>query len=156
MSNEFTVKGKLSPDCSSLEIENAYRISRMFRHLKDVDLEIVFKKFYKKRSNSQNRWIWGPCISMTLIPWYKENEGVTFTKEGVYAFLRTRVVGQEAVIETIDGVDVIVITGKRFSQMTTVEFSDSVEKIVAYYAERGLKIPLPAADNLLSDFLSDD
>ena len=153
---EFTVKGKLSPDCQSLEIENAYRISRMFRHLQDIDLEIVFKKFYKKRSNAQNRWIWGPCVSMTLIPWYKENEGVTYTKEGIYAFLRTHVVGQEVVIEHIGGVDVAVIHGKRFSQMTTVEFSDAVEKIVLYYAERGLEIPLPKDDNLITDFLTDD
>jgi len=153
---EFNVKGRLSDDSQSLIIENAYRVSRMFRHLKDTDLEIVFKKFFNKRSNRQNKWLWGICISMTLIPWYLENEGITYTKEALYAFLRTRVVGQDVVVETIDGVDVMVISGKRFSQMTTVEFSNAVEKIVLYYAERGLEIPLPKDDNLLTDFLTDD
>jgi hypothetical protein len=40
--------------------------------------------------------------------------------------------------------------------MNTLEFSDAVEKIVQYFADRGLEIPLPEGENTLNDFLKDD
>lgn len=153
---DYTVSGKLSPDGRSLEITNAARAVRLWKHLIGVDLEIVFKKYYRKRSLAQNRWIWGVCI-LDVIQFLYETTGVLHSKEAIYTFLRAAVLGDEPWVETIDGKDVIYLTGKRFSQMTTAEFSRAVEKIVAYYAERGLEIrlPKPKTNNLITDYVEE-
>lgn len=143
---EFNVLGKLTADLTCLQLDHADRLSRMWRMLKDETLEITFKKFYRRRTAAQNRLIWGPIITKQLIPWYKENEGITYSKDALYAFLRIRVVGQEVQIVTIDGRDIPVVTGKPFSKMLTIEFNEAMEKIVAYYGERGLEIKLPDDD----------
>jgi hypothetical protein len=150
---EFTVVAELSPDAQSLVIANSSRAKRLWKHMGGMQLEVTFKKFYKKRSLAQNRWIWGVCV-LQVRKWLLETTGVEHSKEAVYTFLRTRVIGNEMWVETIDGQDVIYLSGKRFSQMTTKEFSDCVEIIVAYYAERGLEIMLPKekTNNLITDY----
>lgn len=151
------VMGQLSPDCHSLVIDNGSRIARMFKHLADVPLEITFKKFYRKRTLAQNRWIWGICVP-AVMQWLWEDEGIRYSKEAVYAYLRIKVLKQEVQIISIMGFDVPVIEGKRFSAMTTIEFSDSVEVIVLHYAEQGREVPLPKpkTNNLLTDHINDD
>lgn len=153
---EFTVVGELSPDGQSLVIANSVRAKRLWQHLGGVQLEVVFKKFYRKRSLAQNRWIWGICVP-DVMQFLKETTGMVHSKEAIYTFLRTRVIGNELWVETIDDQDVIYLSGKRFSQMNTVEFSEAVEKIVAYYAERGLiiRLPKPKTNNLVTDYADD-
>lgn len=158
MSNEeYTVTGYLSPDCKSLEIDHSDSLARIFRVLKGIQLEISFKKFYRKRSLAQNRWMWGVCVP-TVQQWLYETKGENHDKEAIYTFLRVRVVGDEPRIEEFMGEEVIYLTGKRFSQMNTVEFSDAVEKIVNYFANRGLEIPLPKpkTNNLITDYVDED
>jgi len=154
---EYMVSGQLSPDGRSLEIANADRVARLWKHLIGVDLEILINKKKKKRSLAQNRWIWGVCVP-TVIQFLLDTTGLLHSKEAIYAFLRTGVVGDEARVETIDGQDVIYLSGKRFSQMNTKEFSEAVEKIVLYYAERDVEMPLPIpkSNNLITDFIKDD
>jgi len=149
--NEIIVMGRLSSDLKSLEITHADKVSRLLAPLQDEDLEISIKKFYKRRTAAQNRWIWGVCIPQ-IITWMKNNEGTAPSKEALYTYLRTHVVGQEIVLEQVGEHEVPILKGKRFSQMTTKEFSDAVDKIVDYYAERGLEINLPKDDNVVTDF----
>ena len=153
---ELTVVGELSPDGQSLVISNSFRAKRLWKHLQGVQLEITFKKFFRKRSLAQNRWIWGICVP-DVIQFLFDTTGVLHSKEAVYAFLRTRVIGNEMWVETIDDQDIIFLSGKRFSQMNTKEFTDAVEKIVLYYAERGMKIrlPKPKTNNFITDYEQD-
>jgi len=154
---DYTVLGKLSPDLTSLEIDHAEPMKRLLKNLEGLTLEINIKRFFHQRSLAQNRWIWGICIT-TIQAWLKETNGEFPDKDTVYAFLRIRVVGHGVVIREMDGFEVPVIEGKRFSQMTTVEFSDAVEKIVEYYALRGLEVPLPKpkGNNLINEYLNDE
>ena len=156
INEEFTVVGTLSPDGQSLVIANSLRAKRLWKQLQGEQLEIVFKKFFRKRSLAQNRWIWGICVP-DVMRFLLETTGEEHSKEAVYSFLRTRVIGNDLWVETIDGQDVVFLSGKRFSQMNTKEFSDAVEKIVAYYAERGLKIrlPKPKTNNFVTDYEQD-
>lgn len=156
INEEYTVVGTLSPDGQSLVIANSVRAKRLWKALQGEQLEIVFKKFFRKRSLAQNRWIWGICVP-DVMRFLLETTGVEHSKEAVYSFLRTRVIGNEMWVETIDDQDVIFLSGKRFSQMNTKEFSDAVEKIVAYYAERGLEIrlPKPKTNNFITDYEED-
>jgi hypothetical protein len=154
---EYTFTGKLSADCRSLQIDFAEKIARILQPIRETQLEITIKKFFRQRSLAQNAWMWGVCIP-TIRAWMKERTGSCPSAEAIYAFLRIKVVEHEVVIETIDGIDVPVVTGKRFSQMNTVEFSESVEKIILHYAERGLEIPLPKpkTNNYITDFVKDE
>jgi len=151
---EYTLTGKLSPDCLSIKFDHGESIARVLYPIREDQLEVTFKKFYRQRSLAQNAWMWGVCIP-TIRAWMKERTGSCPSAEGLYAYLRIEIVGQEVVIETINGVDVAVVSGKRFSQMTTVEFSEAVEKIILHYAEQGLEIPLPQpkSNNYLNEIV---
>jgi len=153
---DFTFTGKLAQDCRSILIDFTPSFARLLYPHVDTPLEINIKKFHKKRSVAQNAWMWGVCIP-TIRAWMKENDGECPSKEAIYAFLRTAVVGQEVIVETVHGIDVFVIKGKRFSEMTTVEFSEAVEKIILHYAEMDLeiKLPIPKTNNYITDYLKD-
>src|SRR5665647_450766 len=152
---DITIIGKLSEDCKSIVIENAPAISRILYTVKDVLLEINVKKFHRDRTAAQNRYLWGLVIP-TIRAWQIETTGECNSKDGLYAFLRISIVGQEVVIEEVAGIDCPVIRGKHFSAMTTVEFNEAIDKIIAHYAELGLTIPLPVpgSNNTLSDFVN--
>ena len=154
---EYTFTGQLSPDFLSLVIDNGQRLTRILKNFEGDVLEITIKKHYRQRSIAQNNWIWGVCIP-TIRAWMKENEGEAPDKEFIYAMLRQKYAGSALESRTIDGEEYFYLTGKRFSQMTTVEFSDIVEIIVLAYAEKGLEILLPIAktNNLTTDFLKDE
>lgn len=152
--DEITVLARFSPDLSSLVIANANKLGRVFRPLMDDDLEITIKKFYRQRSAAQNRWMWGVCIP-SVIGFFKETQGESPSKDAIYAWLRTHVLGQELVLEEVQGVEVPIMKSKKFSQMTTVEFSDAVDVIVQYFDELDHEIPLPkeGTNNLITDYL---
>jgi hypothetical protein len=152
---DITVSGKLSEDCKSILIDNVQSILRILYVHKDTPLEINLKKFHRERTSAQNRYCWGvmiPCVRA----WQLETTGECSSKDALYAFFRIKIIGDEPTVENVDGVDVIILGGKRFSQCTTVEFAERVDKIIVYYAERGLTIPLPVAgtNNTLSDFVN--
>lgn len=150
---DYTFTGKLSPDCKSLEIDFASSIARLLYPIKDLQLEINIKQFHRNRTIAQNNYMWGVVIP-TIRAWMKERTGLCPSKEAMYAFLRIKVVGHEVVIEEVNGMEIPVVSGKRFSQMTTVEFAEAVDKIILYYAEQGLDIPVPQpkSNNYITDF----
>ena len=150
---DITMTGKLSEDCRTLEIDQVDSIIRILRTHKDTPLEINIKKFHRLRTAAQNRYIWGLVIP-EIRKWQIETTGECNTKEGLYAFLRISVVGQEVVIEEVHGVDTPIIKGKRFSEMTTVEFAEAIDKVILHYAEKGLEIPppVPKTGNFITDF----
>lgn len=153
---EMTFSGKFSEDCKSIVIDYADSILRLLYPHKDTQLEITIKKFHKDRTAAQNRYCWGVMIP-TVRAWQKETTGECNSKEAIYAFFRVNIIGDEPVIETVDGVDVITLTGKRFSHCTTVEFAERVDKVIFYYAEKGLEImlPDPKSNCLTTDFMKD-
>lgn len=154
----YTFLGTLSPDCHSLEIAEAHTVSRLFKGIVGDLLEITIKKHYRKRSLAQNNWIWGPCIS-TIRAWMKENDGYAPSPEAIYAMIRRHpeMGNQQIIFTEINGIEVFTFEGKAISEMSTVEFAEMVEKIVLYYGEKGLEIPLPKpkTNNLISDYAPD-
>ena len=150
---EYTFSGKLTEDCTKLSIDFATTVIRLLYPIKDDELEITIKKFRRNRTSAQNRYIHGVVVP-TIRAWMKDNDGECPSHEAMYAFLRIKVVGHEVVIEEIAGVDIPVVSGKRFSQMNTVEFADAIDAIILHYAEQGLEIPLPVpgSNNITTDF----
>lgn len=117
------------------------------------ELEVLIKIFRHNRSNSQNKYMWGVIIP-TIQAWQLQTSGKYDIKDGVYAWLRTSIIGDEIKTEMIMGREVIYMTGKRFSKMNTKEFSESVEKIIDHFAEKGCHIPLPKGNNNITDFVN--
>jgi hypothetical protein len=150
---EYTFSGKLTDDCKQLTIDFASTVIRLLQPIKDDELEITIKKFRRNRTSAQNRYIHGVVVP-TVRAWMKDNDGECPSHEGMYAFLRIKVVGHEVVIEDVAGVEIPVVSGKRFSQMNTKEFGEAIDKIILHYAEQGLEIPLPdpKSNNLTTDF----
>jgi hypothetical protein len=153
---DITITGKLSEDCKSILIDNVESIIRILYIHKDTPLEVNLKKFHRQRTVAQNSYVWGVMIP-TIRSWQLETTGSCNSEEAIYAFLRITVIGDEVVIEEVQGVDTAVVKGKRFSQCTTVEFAERVDKIILYYAERGLeiKLPVPKSNNYLNNFSRD-
>lgn len=147
------VTGYLSEDRTSISLEHAVALRHVFRAWEGRRLLLSVEPFARRRSNQQNRYMWGVVV-VCVRAWHLERDGHAPSKDGVYAMLR-RLCGHELKIEVINGVEAISMTGKRFSQMTTVEFENAVTFIRKYYAELGCDIPEPREDNLLSDYVLD-
>lgn len=151
---EFTVVGELNEECSALLIHNFKPLSRMIRPLKEKTLEISFKVLRLQRSAAQNRYIWGVVVP-TVRAWMKETNGEAPEKDAVYVWMRKSLLGHSVEVKEILGEEIIIMTGRRFSQMNTKEFGEAIDTIVQKMAEMGCIVPLPRENNFLSDFLRD-
>jgi len=158
MHKEITLLGKMDEDFRVL-FQDVRLFTRLLQPFQETDkpLEITISIHRRQRSLAQNRWMWGVCVP-TVLGWLKDTQGEKYTKDEVYYYINAKAVGRTPVIKEIAGEEVIILEGKRFSQMTTLEFSEAVDKIVAYFDERGLTIHLPkeGTNNLLSDYLKDE
>jgi hypothetical protein len=161
---EYNVAGNLCNDKSKLEADEVFlRFPnwRVFRRLffnwieSEQPLDVTVRALRHKRSLAQNRWIWLVCNG-PIRAWILETEGEKKSKEDIYLYLNSTVLGNKFEVATILGEEVIRMTGKRFSQMNTMEFSESVEKICQFFEPKGLIVPLPKDNNLLDDFITDD
>ncbi len=154
--DELVVLGTMGEDYK-LSLMDSHRMGRILKAWIGKDLEITIKGFKRQRSLAQNRWMWGVCVP-TVQAWLKETQGISYTKDEVYYYINSAALRRKTVVKEIAGEEVVILEGKRFSQQTTGEFSDSVEEIVQYFGERGLKIPLPKpkTNNLISDYLKDE
>lgn len=120
-------------------------------------LMITIKQYKYIRTDAQNRYIHGVVVPVVR-RWFLETSGENLTKDEVYMWLRTSLLGHKPTITEVNGESLIKIGGKRFSQMTTEEFAEAIDAIVDRMAERGCQIPLPPDKkaNTLNDFLPPD
>lgn len=161
---EYNVAGNLSADKSILETDEVFlRFPnwRVFRRLfhnwieTGQPLDVTVRALRNKRSLAQNRWIWLVCNG-PIRAWILETDGEKKSKEDIYLYLNSTVLGNKFEVTTVLGEEVIRMTGKRFSQMSTKEFSDAVDEICKFFEPKGLIVPLPKDNNLLDDFIIDD
>jgi len=87
---------------------------------KDIRVELIIKKLYKKRSNPQNSYHWGYIIIEFCRGW-KETYGEIITKDQAHEFLKDRFLFTEVVNEQTGEV---VKMSKKSSKLTTVEFME--------------------------------
>lgn len=151
---DYTFTGKLSPDCKSLEIDSASSIARILYPIRDIRLEIHITNFRRQRTLAQNRYCWGVMIPVVQA-WQKVNTGECDDKDTIYVYFRKKIIGDKVVVKEVMGEEVIIMEGKKFSQCTTKEFAERVDKIIAYFAPSGCVIPPPTTDsnNYVTDFV---
>lgn len=145
--------GELSEDFKSIKLEHGGIMRRLFQPWAGKKLLVNVTQFRRRRSDRQNRWIHGPCINRIRV-WEGERTGETPSHDEVYTFLRT-LCGCNLKIAKLYGQEVITMTGKRFSQMTTVEFSEAMETIMLFFGKKGCTIDPPKGESLWSDYADD-
>ena len=157
LADKFEVLGQLTEDCSYIYIPHYKIYQRELKKWVGKDLSIHLEVLRATRSSRQNRYIHG-VICKWVGAWLEETQGEIYSHNEVYTWLRVKLLKEEPIVKTILGTEVIVMTGKRFSEMTTKEFSVAVEVILAKMAKRGCVIPIPKpkGTNMIHEFLSDD
>ncbi|MCB9047644.1 MAG: hypothetical protein H6550_16035 [Chitinophagales bacterium] len=149
---EFDLTGTMSDDCTTIKLDPHALNRYILGTLTGIKLELTIKPYKELRTAAQNRYMWGVVVP-TVRMWLKETQGETFTADDVYTWLRTHILGQKPVVRTIMGEEVIILTSKKFSAMSTTEFNNAVETIRKEMMERGCDIPEPTKNNNLHDFL---
>jgi len=151
---EFNFKGKLTEDFRYVEIHNWRIYRKIFQSaLADTELEVIIKPYRRNRSSAQNRYIHGvvvPCVRQ----WFKHTTGHKYTHDEIYLWLKQAFNDEQPVVKTIMGEEIIVMKSKRPSQMSTKEFSEFTERILAGMTEKGCIIPEPNQDNFFHDFVT--
>nr|DAM99216.1 MAG TPA: protein NinB [Herelleviridae sp.] len=130
-------------------------LKRVLEKLIGKELEVNFRLLKYRRSDAQNRWLWGVAY-VTIAAWYKETQGETVSKEAIHAHTLQEILDYKIEVEEFMGKEVLVVKGKSTSQLTTKEFSDMVDKLVAYWAQYDCYIQLPKENNFLSEFVKDE
>ena len=127
-------------------------LRRVTKHLIGVELEIRVKPLKFKRSNAQNRWLWGVAYP-TIIHWMLETQGERVSKDALHTYVLQVLLEYEPKVTEVMGVTVVSFQGKSTSSLTTTEFTELMDKIVAHWAEKGCTIPLPSGNNFISDHI---
>ena len=127
------VNGHISQECRST-------IARCLRNLEGKQIKIVVEEKNKRRSQRQNRYLWGVVVPKVKEELQKHVEDSTIEPEDAYFFIK------RYALNLIDFCDTplgrITIT-TQMRNMNTENFEENMEKIRAFFAERGIEIPLP-------------
>lgn len=145
----YHLKGTMRDDMS-LIFSHAENLREVLGYLVGMDLEIIVKPFRKKRSDRQNRYIHGVMVPVVQY-FYYNTQGIRYSHDAVYAKFR-KDLGDELMIQEIDGVEVVTFSNKRFSEKTTKEFNEATETLRAIYAEKGCYIPEPNEECMFNDY----
>lgn len=116
-------------------------IIQTLRSMEGRQIEVVIKE--KKRSLKQNKYRWS-VVNATVMQYlnnYLEREGLPLaTPEDVDIFIKDKALGVVHKVSTPLGE--IAIAG-RLKEKTTAEYENTMEAIRAYFAQKGIPIPLP-------------
>ncbi len=116
-------------------------IIQTLRSMEGREVEVVIKE--KKRSLQANKYRWGVVVA-TVARWmndYLERMGQPKASiDDIDIFIKDKALGIVHKVTTPFGE--LIIAG-RLKDKTSAEFEESMECIRAYFAEKGLEIPLP-------------
>jgi len=163
---EYNLTGSLSDNPGDLEHGEVFLRFDFHRPLKRVlrgwlndktKLEFSIHAFRLLKSQAQLGYYFGVVIPMVRVH-LKEQTGETFTTDQLHLFHMMRVLGDEPIFATINGVEITTFSRPHVRSMTTKEFAEMTDVILAYWDERGLYIPPPKknTNNNLTDYLEDD
>jgi hypothetical protein len=131
------------------------QITKVFRNWKDAELIITIRKFRKSRTGRQNRYYWGVIVPYVK-NFKKETEGITVTKDDIHLYHLQKVMGLQPDTKEVMGEVLVYFTVKSTSDMDTKEFTEFVEEVRAHWAKKGLDIPDPVGESLLTDYIQDN
>lgn len=101
-------------------------------------VRVDIKKWYKKRSQSQNAYLWG-VVYPTILQYITETTGQTFTADELHDRYKRKFIGYEE-CDILPGL----FKTKSSTELDAKEFGDNfIEQICAEWADLGLYIPEP-------------
>lgn len=147
----FDLVGELTDEGEFIFLHHYKIYQRRLAGLIGKKLRVQFSILREKRSDGQNRYMWGVIVKYVQ-QWLKDTQGEDHTPDEVYTWLRVGVLQEKPEITEIMGREIIQMKGKRFSQMSTKEFAEATNIIIDHFAKLDLHIPLPEGDNRLDNF----
>lgn len=147
----YELPGFVNEDLTGITFENTTFTKRIFRRLRGERLIIKVQKLSKKRSDAQNRWLWGVCY-VRIAAWHLREFGEKLTPEEIHIYVCMKVLGMVYKVKEMFGEEILVLEGTRTSKMNTVQFMEAKEKIQRFYAPKGCIIPDPTQNSFLSDY----
>lgn len=124
-------------EAGKLKIRDLQHFNAGLSKMRDGEVLVTVSKPYAVRSKEQNNFWWG-----TVIERFSEHTG--YSPNQMHDVLKTELIGQHMLIPDFGGVIVreITIPGST-RKMSTVQFSELIEKAQAFGAELGLYVPSP-------------
>lgn len=131
--------GTVGPD-GKLRLEHRAEFDDYIHTFEDQRVVLTVRKFREQRSAAQNRWLWGKALPLIAeYCGYDEHE----TEDLHYDLLGVRF-GTVEVEPRFPGAPHRVVPAKTSSQLTTAEFSEYMDWLVRFAAQKwGVMIPLP-------------
>lgn len=149
---KYHIQSTLNDECTGTIFKHAGMVSQILQNWHGLDLIETIQPFRKNRSLAQNRYLYGVIIPV-IKNHFKQNTGEDMDKGTIEVYLYENVLGHTLERRTMLGVEVFVAKGKKFKEMTTVEFNDAKEIIQEYFAQFECWIPDPREQNLLTDYI---
>lgn len=115
-------------------------------------VKVTVELHTKSRSQGQNRWYWGIAIAQCIIPFIKQSQGETVTKDEVHAFHLAELMKVKFHTKSIMGRSVMIFEDVSTKNMSTVEFIQFKELVQKYWAEKGLDIPDPIEQSYINQY----
>jgi hypothetical protein len=139
-------------DASTILVYPDHAITRLYQHMFGKELVIDIEIYHTLRSAAQNRYLHGVVVP-TIAGWAYDTVGIRYTKDEIKQFLYEHILKNRNVIKQVLGVEVNVNSYKRFSEMNKKEFTDNVEYVRGYFAEKGCHIPEATIDSFIADYV---
>lgn len=103
-------------------------------------VEVVLRPAKSKRSLDQNAMMWALLSDVSRqVPWIVDGKETTLSPEDWKDLFTASLAKEMRVAQGIDGG--IVLLGRRTSKMGVAEMADLITLILAFCAERGVRLP---------------
>lgn len=87
--------GELAEDCSFVSLDHHKPLRRILHNLVGQKLEVTISKLKYKRSDGQNRWLWGVAY-VQVTNFIKEMTGERVDKETIHEYSKQHIIGTRA------------------------------------------------------------
>lgn len=164
LDKEIYIKGTLNTEALSINFTDNPLVKRYLKKMasknEDNLLELCVRPFRYRRSDAQNRYYWGVCVTK-IMQFLKETQGHRFSRDEVHQLNLQYTVGSAyekmQITDPFTGevIEVLKETGKSTLKMNTLEFTNFIDELRAFWLNAGCDIPEPEKDKSNSNFLED-
>lgn len=149
------MRGYLSADLSSVELTAYKMFRRALLKWSDKELLITIKPATYKRSAAQNRYYW--VMVKFIQHWFLDTQGLKLNKDEVHIWIHKHLLEETVKVVDIAGEQIVTLTSKKSSAMSTAEFAEMVDAVITKMAAMDCIIPEPQKKglNLIEDLIDE-
>jgi hypothetical protein len=135
--NEVSLIGEVTQEGELIFVNSESYVDNSLYNLRGKEVWIKVSEITEKRSLQQNKLYWGSIIPQ-IVEFHKETQGEQINPQTIHAFLIQNIAGFELKTQIIFGKEFFSFEKNRSSKMTTVEFTEYIEKIIDHFSKLGL------------------